>query len=114
MPVDPKLFGSTPFRNKTAWRDLKGTLYLWHVNLADTIAAGGFGGYPVYYIGSPAKDQAEQEIIERMHAGAAAALGIAPPPTLAGYDLDDPADFASWTWLLSLDCDRLRAEAGMA
>ena len=51
--------------------------------------------------------------IQAQHTSFAQTLSIAAPPDLQSFDLRDPTDFASWTFLLSGDLARIKAAAGV-
>jgi hypothetical protein len=112
MPVDPAVWASVPFRNKTAWADFTGTLELWMRALAQRIFQStgqsivvlplGDGGGPEWLSG-----------VQTQFEDAAVALGIAAPGDLESYNLDQAGDFSSWTWQVSNEARRLRSAAGL-
>lgn len=110
--VDPRLWASVPHRNPNAWTDFTGTFYLWHRALAAKVAALTGISYKVYPIGTGG-DDAWLHAVQRQYQNAAAALGIAPPPDLESYDLADPGDFASWTFIISQTSRTLALAAGL-
>ena len=111
--LDPKLWASTPFNNRTALFDLAGQLELWLRAVAQRIATTTGRAIRTPALGTPGGPSWLQAI-QATYIEAHDALGIAPPPDLASYDLNDPADFASWAWLLSQTSQTLRLAAGIA
>jgi hypothetical protein len=112
VTIDPRVFGSTPFGNKTALLDLAGTLDLFMKAVArGTFIQTGltFRTYPLGTPGGPEWLDAVQKTFN----GASAALGLPPPPDLQSYSLDQPADFASWVFILGQTSQSLRIAAGL-
>jgi len=111
--LDPSLLAGTPFRSKTAFVDLVGTVSFMHNALIQaTIALTG--NVPTRYGLDPAAPQADLlQVIQSQHASLSKALGIEPPDDLTSFDLTDGTDFASWTFLLAADLTRLRDAAGV-
>jgi len=112
--IDPALFASTPFNNRTARADLFGTLYIYHVNLARVIFRLTGKTVRVPPFGNGSAGQEELQAIQQMYVEEAAALGVAPPSDLASFDLDDPNDWASWTFTISETTRALRNAAGLS
>ena len=77
---------------------------------------GGVGVSTVANTGTTFKSQ--DDAIQAMAASqqtyqnAAVALGVAPPPDLQSYDLKEPGDFASWTFIISTVSRQLANAAG--
>ncbi len=113
MPVvDPHHWSHLPFGDQTAFLDFAGTHALFHRALDVKIRS--LGGAPYNYL--PIGDGGGSEwllAVQQAHAGAAAALLIPEPPDLTSYDLSDPDEFTTWTYLLALDDIRLRQAAGL-
>jgi hypothetical protein len=109
--INPLIFQDLPFRNKTALQDVQGIHWFWHRALADKIRQLGFA-YRTY----PLADSVGPEWLianQNEHAGAAFAIGIVGPPDLQSYDLDDPAQWASFWFLHAGDHRRLQLAAGV-
>lgn len=111
--IDPALLASTPFDNRTAYRDLIGQIALLHNALIPAIAALTGAAVKRMPIDANADAADLLQSIQAQHAAEAVALGIAAPPDLESFDLEDPADFASWTFVISNDLTRLKAAAGV-
>ena len=112
--IDPRLWASIPFRNYTALQDFAGTHALWHQVLAEhSVRTFSIDPWRLYPIGSPA-GKPWLEAVQAQYVAASRGLGAAPPPDLASFDLSDPVDFASWTWLLSQTAQGLREVAGLS
>lgn len=110
--IDPSLWSSIPPRNPSAWADFLGQFEIWHRALAQTIARTT--GRSIYTF--PMGDGGSSEwlsAVQRVYAEATAALGIAGPTDLQSYDLNNPTEFASWAWLVSLESRRVRLAAGL-
>lgn len=111
--MDPSLLGSTPFKSPTAYIDLVGTVGQMHAILIDATIRKT-GNVPARYgldAGQPQDDMLES--IQSQHKALAQALGIGPPPDLESFHLNDPAEWASWTFILAGDLTRLRDAAGV-
>lgn len=113
MAIDPRLFGSTPFGNRTAFLDLAGQIDL----LSKAIARGVFAQtgktYRTYPLGSSPGGPEWLSALQKQYEGAAQALGLPPPADLQSYDLKQPADFASWTFILGQETRALQIAAGV-
>jgi len=113
MPVvDPHHWSHLPFGDKTAFTDFLGTHALFHAAL--DVAIRRLGGVPYNY--PPIGDGGGSDwllALQQAHDGAAASLFVPEPPDLTSYDLSDPDEFASWTYILALDDIRLRQAAGL-
>jgi hypothetical protein len=73
------------------------------------------GNVPTRYSFEAAEPQSDLlQVIEAQHRSLAKALGLGAPQNLQSYDLTDPTDFASWTYILAADLTRLRNAAGVA
>ena len=112
--IDPRLWSSTPFRNKNALLDLNGQLELFHRALADQIARNLHKTYYVYALGTPgATVENWMNSLQTQCSSAAQALGIPQPPDLESYDLSDEGDFASWTFQVGQFHRGLQLAAGL-
>lgn len=110
--IDTRLWASTPFDNPTAFADLTGQIELFHHALAKQVFGLTGRAYPVYPLGSGRGAEWLQGV-QAQYAAASAALGIAPPPDLGTYNLDDPGDFASWTFQIGNQSRVLALSAGL-
>lgn len=108
--IDARMFASIPFRNQTALVDFAGLHFLWHTALARHVADTLNVQYRVLPIGNVG-GRPWLEAIQQQYVSASLALGVPPPPDLATYDLNDPVDFASWTWLVSQTAQVLQEAA---
>ena len=111
--IDASLFASVPHKNFTALLDFAGTFDLYHRVLANVVAAQGHP-YRRYPLGDGRGTPNWLWAVQQTHVNAAAALGIAPPPDLASFDLSQPEDHASFFFLVANDLKRLRNQAGLA
>ncbi len=111
--IDPKLFASIPFNNKTAWTDFLGQFALYHHALADRVGRTLGTSYRVYPLGDGGGPE-WLGAVQQTHQNAAQALALSPPPDLQDYALDDASDFASWTFAISQDLTRLRIASGLS
>jgi len=69
--------------------------------------------YKAFPIGTPGGPEWLQAI-QQTYQNASAALGLPPPPDLESYSLDEPADWSSWTFILSQTTASLQRAAGLA
>lgn len=111
--IEPGLLGGTPFRNPTALADLAGTVYLVHMALAQSIAQTTGRAVRLLPLGNGRGEPEWLAALTEQHTGEAHALGIATGPDFSEYDLNDPAAFASFTWVLGQDLTRLKRAAGI-
>lgn len=110
--IAPQMWSNLPFGNRTAWRDFVGTHWLWHRAVAEQVRRTTGIGYRVYPIGD-GYGSAWLDAVQQTYTNAAAALGLSPPGDLRSYDLSRAEDFASWTFLLSNEAERIRQAAGV-
>lgn len=110
--IDPSVFSNVPFKNPTAWSDFVGTHWLYHRALAEHVTRTTGAAYRVYPIGDGGSD-VWQHAVEQTYVNACNALGVSGPGELAGFDLTDENDFASFTFLISQTLRRLREAAGL-
>ena len=116
MPVpSPHAWAVLIFGDQNALVDFLGAHDLSHVALDRTIRAAGGAPYPHLPLGNgPTGDGADwMEAHQAAHAGAASSLGIAAAPDLRSYTLNDPEQFASWTWLHAQEHVRINDAAGL-
>lgn len=104
---------ATPFRNPTAWKDLTGQLDLYHAVLAQTISET-FGISVIKLpLGDGRADAAWLDALTRQFASECQALALDGPASYSEFDLKDPGEFASFTFQLSNDLQRVRVAAGV-
>lgn len=111
--IDPSLWASVPYGNRTALLDFYGEHGLWHRALAETtfrLNGVNYRTYPLGDGGGPAWLRAHQA----EHRNASEALGLAPPPDLESYDFSSRESFASWMFIHAQEHRLLRAAAGLA
>ena len=110
--VDPSVFASIPYRNKTAWIDFQGTLELWVRALAQRIFQQTGQTIRILPLGT-GEGPDWLSAVQSQFESAATALGIAAPGDLESYDLSRADQFASWSWTVSQEARRLRTAAGL-
>jgi len=110
--IDTRLWSSTPFNNPTAWTDLTGQIELFHHALARNIFALTGRSYAVLPLGT-GRGKDWLAALQKQNADAAVALNTVPPPDLESYDLEQPGDFASWTFTVGQYSRRLAVDAGL-
>lgn len=54
------------------------------------------------------------DALTKQHADEARALGLIAPPDFSDFNLRDPSEWASFTFLLANDLQRLRSAAGLS
>src|SRR2546425_370151 len=109
---DPLSWSHLTFGDATAWIDFLGQHGLWHRALDVTVRSAGGAPYASLPLGDGGGD-AWHLAHQQAHDGAARALGIAAAPDLQSYDLQDPDQFSTWTFLHSLEHVRVRRAAGI-
>lgn len=111
--IDPSLIAGTPFRSKTAFEDLMGTINLIHDGLivaVNTLTGAAVAKYP-FDAYENQDDFLEQ--IQQQHRALSRALGIPDPPDLQSFNLRDESEWVSWIFLLAADLTRLKDAAGV-
>ena len=111
--IDPGLLAGTPFRSRTAYEDMLGTISLIHAGLVDAVTT--LTGISVVRYspdpGEPDDDVLDQ--IQSQHQALSRALGIDDPPDLEEFDLRDESQWVSWTLLVAQDLSRIKSAAGI-
>lgn len=110
--MSPAMWADVPFGNRTALRDFQGYHAIWHQVVAETSARAGFA-YQVYPLGDAVGSPIWQDIHQREHVNANAALGITGPPLLTDYDFKDRTAFATFMWVHANESIRLATAAGI-
>lgn len=133
---DPESWKRLAHGDADAWMDFAGTQALQHTAFDVAIRALGGVAYPILPLGSPARgtwllgpDPEEDPERRRLlaiypdddwhsahqlrHDGEARALLIAEAPDLLSYDLTDPDQFATYTYLHAAEHIRLRQAIGI-
>lgn len=108
----PGSWSDVPFNNRTALLDFQGYHALWHQVVAETAANAGFP-YQTYPLGDSVGSPAWQEVHQREHVNANAALGITGPPILLDYDFKDKVQFATFQFVHAQESIRLGTAAGV-
>lgn len=110
--IDPALWESLPFRNRTAFLDFLGTHAIWHQNLALAIRRQTGIVYRTYPLGDGG-DAPWLLAHQTEHIGAGEALHLPPPGDLASYDLTNAEAFASFCFLHGQHSRQLAQAAGL-
>jgi hypothetical protein len=112
--LDFSLVSATPFRNRTAFKDLAGILAVAHQNLAEAITRLSGQAVPMYPLGdgTPTDPNWRFALQQQMN-GECQALIITQPTNLEDFDLSDEAEFYSFTFLLGNEMERIRIAAGL-
>src|SRR5947209_4020447 len=105
--LSTSLLASTPFNNRTALVDLAGILELYHAALAASIARTTGGAVRKYPLGNGRGDPDWLDALTKQHAAEADALGLIGPPSFGDFNLRHAGEFASFTFLLANDLQRL-------
>jgi|SRR5882724_11798349 len=131
LNIDPLLWSRLTHGDETSFLDFIGTHDLQH-GAFDTLIRR-LGGAPyatlplgiaprsVWLLGEPDTpvafpfypDDDWMQAHQVRHEGAASSLLIAAPPDFTAYDLQDPDEFATWTYLHALEHTRLRQSLGI-
>lgn len=111
--LSPSLLGSTPFNNRTAIVDFAGILELYHQALCETISRNFAVAVVKYPLGSGRGEPEWLDALTKQHAAESNAMGLAGPPSFSEFDLKDGAEWASFTFLVANDLERLRRAAGL-
>ncbi len=110
--IDTRLWGSVPYNNQTAWLDFLGQFDLWHRALVQKVTALTGKPYRTYPLGNGGGHE-WLHAVQQQYVNASAALGLAPPPDLESYDLNQAGDFASWTFIIGEASRSLALAAGL-
>jgi len=92
---------------------LVGVLDLYHAALAETISRTTGVAVKKYPLGNGRGEPDWLDALTKQHADEAAALGLIGPPSFGDFNLKDASEFASFTFLLANDLQRLRIAAGL-
>ncbi len=109
----PSLISATPFRNRTAWRDMCGVVDMYHQVLTDTISRTLRVAVLRLPLGDGDGGPAWLDALTRQHVAECQALAIDLPTPFTEYNLADAAEFASFTFQLANDLQRIRIAAGV-
>jgi hypothetical protein len=109
--VDPILWASLPFRNRTAFLDFLGDHAIWHHVTADVIFRDTGTAYKTFPLGGYGAGwhRAHQQEHQQIHL----ALGLAPPPDMENYSLAEEGPFTTWSYIHAQDHRLIRAAAGI-
>src|SRR5258707_13170974 len=111
--LSPSLLGSTPFNNRTALVDFAGILDLYHQALCEPISRNFAVAVVKYPLGSGRGENEWLDALTKQHAAEANAMGLAGPPSFSEFDLKDPSEFASFTFLVANYLHPLRRAPGL-
>lgn len=111
--IDPGLLAGTPFRSRTAYEDLIGTISVIHAGLVEAVTTLTGTAVVRYSIdpGEPLEDVLDQVMSQNQ--ALSRALGIDDPPDLEEFDLRDESQWVSWTLLVAQDLTRIKLAAGV-
>lgn len=138
MPIfDPESWKRLLHGDQSTWEDFGGHHALQHIQFDKALRALGGPAYPVLPLGSPTRttflgdpledeDDPEQARLVRLypdaawhdahqmsHDGAYGSLLLGVAPDFRSYDLVDPDQFASWSFLHAADHVLLRQAIGL-
>lgn len=123
MPiVDPHTWEVLPFGDETSFLDFLGQHELQHREFASTIRAAGLPSYPLLPLGDgpaslgtglPGGGDEWHQAHQLVHQGETQSLGIASPQDFTSYNLSDPNNFATWTFLHALQHVTIRTQTGL-
>ena len=105
--VDPRSWSVMIFGDEGAWLDFLGAHELQHRAFAFSIRAAGGLSYPLLPLGDGGGAE-WHEAHQLVHQGETTSLGIAEPPDFRGYELSDPDQFSTYTYLHALEHVRVR------
>lgn len=115
MSLSPSLISGVPFRNRTAYSDLSGILFFQHQAIAETISRTlGVAVRLMPLGGADITSESFLFALQAQFADECRALFITPPADMQSFDLDDEAEFASWTFLVAEELSRVKSAAGVA
>lgn len=109
--IAPLIWSSTPWGNSTALRDFAGSHWLWLRAVADQAARQGTP-FRLFPVGDPG-GRAWLGAIQQQYEAANAAVGLAPPPDLASYDLTRKTDHDAFMFALAGVAENLRSATGV-
>src|SRR5262249_7925819 len=101
-----------PYKNQDAFSDFMGQHDLWWRALTQQIFLLTGTTIRTYPLGTGGGSDWLARL-QQQYENASTALGIAQPPDLETYDLSQPGDFASWTWILSQQARQLAVASGL-
>lgn len=115
--------------DETAWIDFTGAHALQHSIFDVAIRRAGGAPYPVFPLGTTGRatwlmgEEPEEypwlpsddwmNAHQMMHQGMSDSLLIAGPSDFTAYDLTDPDEFQSWTWVHALEHTRIWQAIGI-
>lgn len=111
--IAPSLIASTPFNNRTALADLAGIVTIMHQTFAETIARNTGRAVKNLPLGSGYPGREWLDALTKQSASERLALGMAPPTDFTEFDVHDPAEWASFVFLLGNDLEEIRATVGV-
>lgn len=108
--LDPSLFASTPYNDRTALLDYFGLESRFHRELVRRTHELRGAVYPTYALGDGG-GRAWMEAHQKEMEWAARLFEIPPPVDLSSYDLSDPVDHATFFFLSAQEHLRLMRAA---
>ena len=112
--MDLALINGTPFRNRTAFRDLAGILAIAHQDFTDAIMRITGESVPLYPLGDgQPNDKNWLFALQQQLNAECRALIITQPTDLSDFNLNDESEFYSFTFLLGNEMERIRLATGL-
>ena len=111
--ISTDLLASVPFRNRTAVTDWIGQLDLIHANLAEVISRAQQVEVKKLPLGASRIDSYWLKALTEQHTAERLALGLAPASDFTDFDVNDPGEFASLTFVVASDLEQIRLAAGV-
>lgn len=94
-------------------RDWLGTLEMYHAVLADTISRALQVEVAKFPLGVSYPSKPYLETLTQQHNAERAALGLAPATDMSDFDVNDPGEWASLTFVVANDLEQIRLAAGV-
>lgn len=115
MTLDPTLLSGVPFQSRTAALDLSGQIFLLCRAITEKVSRDFGVACSLYPLGgADLKSESYLAALQAQLSAITTALALAPSPDVQSFDLDDESEWASWTYLVSGELNRLKLAAGVA
>lgn len=111
--IDPGLLAGTPYRSKTAYEDMIGTIAVVFNGLVEQTTLLTGTSVALYTFDSNEETDDILEQIQNQARAISRGLGIADPPDLQSFNLREESDWVSWTFLMAGELKRLKDAAGV-
>jgi hypothetical protein len=111
--LDPNILAGTPFRNKTAYEDMIGTISTIHDGLIEAVSNLTQTSPAKYVLDANSPMDETLETIQSQSQALSRALGIDDPPDLQTFNLRDQSEWVSWTFVVAQDLNRIKIAAGV-